>query len=740
MTQYTVAIKDIVREENLNCGNKARALSIMTSEDIRLPDGICITPDAYKEFITQTGLKGRILMELGRKDLKDMRWEELWDASLRIRNMFVRTPLYPSLREDIISGLPKPLQRKPVVIRSSSTAEDTQGTSFAGLHDSFVNVTGIDRILHHIKLVWASLWSDAALSYSKELSLDINNSAMSVLIQNMIVGTKSGIAFGEDPNDPKKAVIEAVYGLNKGLVDGDIEPDRWVVSGETGRIVSQHQSAHARYTTVTTEGTILKKKNLAGTRSPLLNKNEISEIFSTLTTIQNIFGSKQDIEWTFRRGLLYILQARPITVRSSRDNNKQRVWDLSLRRSIDNLNNLSEKIEKVYLPAMTKAANKLSGRDLNKKSDEELAQEIAERKKAFDYWRAIYWNEFIPFAHGFRLFGQVYNDRLSPEDPYEFVDILATSHLLSLERNRALESFAKDIFKSSQGLPRSDSDPVLNDRLEKFIEKFTGVSCDITKCQDEKETLLNIARQLLHKSPSKKNRPGGREKKKKLFLNSFSKKDRAYAENLLDIGRKSYRLRDDDNIYLGRFEGLLTEAIEESRKRLGRRCKDTYTCSNPEEVIRALHFRTYKPKAVKESTHKDSHIKVQARQLRGQPASRGIAEGTARVLSTAEDLGLVQNGEIVVCDAIDPNMTFVIPLVSAIVERRGGMLIHGAIIAREYGIPCVTGIPDATDLIKTGDYLTVDGYYGLVIVHDQKEAQEKRSAVHRLSTKKENIS
>jgi len=739
MTRYTVPIKDIIREENLNCGNKAQALSIMTSEDIRIPDGICITPDAYQEFITRTDLKGRILMELGRKDLKDMRWEELWDASLRIRNMFVRTPLYPSLREDIISGLPKSLQRKPVVIRSSSTAEDTQGTSFAGLHDSFVNVTGIDRILHHIKLVWASLWSDAALSYSKELSLDINNSAMSVLIQNMIVGTKSGVAFGENPNDPKKAVIEAVYGLNKGLVDGDIEPDRWIVNGKTGKIVSQHQSAHDRYTTVTTEGTTLKKKNLAGTRSPLLNKNEIAEIFSTLTTIQNIFGSKQDIEWTFRRGLLYILQARPITVRSSKDNNKRRVWDLSLRRSIDNLNNLSKKIEKVYLPAMTKEADKIAGKNLTKKSDKDLAEEIADRKKAFESWQAIYWNEFIPFAHGFRLFGQIYNDRLSPKDPYEFVDILATSHLMSFERNRALESFAKDIFKNSQGSSRSTSDPVLKKKLEDFIEKFTGVSCDIAKCENEKETLLNIARQLGKKSPSAKNKPVGREKKTKLFLHSFSKKDRAYAENLLDIGRKSYRLRDDDNIYLGRFEGLLTEAIEESRKRLGRRCKDTYACSNPEEVMRALNFRTYAPKAVETRPDKNSKMKMRARQLRGQPASRGIAEGTARVVATASDLGFVQNGEIVVCDAIDPNMTFVIPLVSAIVERRGGMLIHGAIIAREYGIPCVTGIPHATDFIKTGDYITVDGYYGLVIVHDQKEAKEKRAAGRRLSTKKEGI-
>ena len=71
---------------------------------------------------------------------------------------------------------------------------------------------------------------------------------------------------------------------------------------------------------------------------------------------------------------------------------------------------------------------------------------------------------------------------------------------------------------------------------------------------------------------------------------------------------------------------------------------------------------------------------------------------------------------MLVCDAVDPNMTFVVPLCSAIVERRGGMLIHGAIIAREYGIPCVTGVPEAVELIETGDILTVDGYQGIVII------------------------
>ena len=66
------------------------------------------------------------------------------------------------------------------------------------------------------------------------------------------------------------------------------------------------------------------------------------------------------------------------------------------------------------------------------------------------------------------------------------------------------------------------------------------------------------------------------------------------------------------------------------------------------------------------------------------------------------------------CDAVDPNITFVVPLAAAVVERRGGMLIHGAIIAREYGLPCITGIPDATTLIETGDQITVDGCLGIV--------------------------
>jgi pyruvate,water dikinase len=109
-------------------------------------------------------------------------------------------------------------------------------------------------------------------------------------------------------------------------------------------------------------------------------------------------------------------------------------------------------------------------------------------------------------------------------------------------------------------------------------------------------------------------------------------------------------------------------------------------------------------------------LEIKPRQLIGQPAGPGIARGRARVIREHSDLADFQHGDVMVCDAVDPNMTFVVPLAAAVVERRGGMLIHGAIIAREYGLPCVTGIPDATTLVRTGEDVTVDGYLGIVTV------------------------
>jgi pyruvate,water dikinase len=199
------------------------------------------------------------------------------------------------------------------------------------------------------------------------------------------------------------------------------------------------------------------------------------------------------------------------------------------------------------------------------------------------------------------------------------------------------------------------------------------------------------------------------------FLQHFTQKSLKFARDSLDLARASYRLRDDDNVYLGRIEKAMADAVEEGKKRVIPEAKKNEPLET-DEILRALRDETYTPQTMPSSAQTRVPHGVRVRQLRGQPASQGIATGKARVIEDMEDLFGFKAGEILVIDAVDPNTTFVIPLAAGIVERRGGMLIHGAIIAREYGIPCITGIPEATALIESGERITVDGFLGIVTV------------------------
>jgi pyruvate,water dikinase len=111
---------------------------------------------------------------------------------------------------------------------------------------------------------------------------------------------------------------------------------------------------------------------------------------------------------------------------------------------------------------------------------------------------------------------------------------------------------------------------------------------------------------------------------------------------------------------------------------------------------------------------------ISSRQIVGHPAGPGISSGRARLIKTPQDLLSFKQGEVLVCEGVDPNMTFVVPLASAVVEERGGMLIHGAIIAREYGLPCITGASNAMELIENGNQITVDGYLGIITCHTEE--------------------
>ena len=719
----TIPITDIQRKDRHHVGGKAFALAMMAREGFNVPKAVSIVAPAYSLYLQRSGLKERISLELSRKHFKDMRWEELWDASLRIRNMFINTPLPLELNRILSETIDELFSNHPVVVRSSAPGEDSATASFAGLHESYVNVVGTPSILEYILKVWASLWSDAALLYRQELKLDIEKSTMAVLVQEMVVGERSGVAFGRNPNNETQAVIECVYGLNQGLVDGTVEPDRWILERSEGRIL-EHQAAKERQTIVPSEdGTKLAPvEHQKADRSPL-NDEEVVEVFNLTRKAETLFKAPQDVEWTFQGDKLFTLQSRPITTLTTGEKGDRRPWYLSLRRSFENLKALRNKIQGDLIPAMIKEGERLASKNVNQLSDLELADEIGRRKQIYDDWVSIYWRDFIPFAHGARLFGQVYNDAIRPGDPYEFMDLLVSTEMMSLDRNQRLEEMAELVRENPQlkeqmkNGEETDISEVFLKKLDAFVDKFGDLACGTSQCLQGRDPVVQIILEMAARpAKEKKKRLKDTRALKEKFLARFRGAKKKEAEELLDLARTSYQLRDDDNIYLGRIEGQFLASMDEAKQRIENRGGIDLSPADHEEYVTALRNPDYVPRKTESEKKISTEFTVKPRQLLGQPAGAGISKGKARVIKDPSDLGQFKAGEILICDAVDPNMTFVVPLSEGIVERRGGMLIHGAIIAREYGLPCVTGVPEATTLIKTGDSITVDGYLGIVII------------------------
>ncbi len=724
-SHWLIPLREAHCESTARIGGKGLALARLMAYGIPVPEGFCITTEAFSTFVDSGGLRERILLELHRKPFEAMRWEEIWDVALRIRHLFLTTPMPAGMERAIRDLLSSPACAGPFVVRSSSPDEDASGSSFAGLHESFVNLRDSDSVLRGVRLVWASLFSDRALLYRKEIGLDFERSAMGVVVQELITGERSGIVFTRNPNDVGTSVTEAVYGLNQGLVDGDVEPDRWSIDRANGRVTEHHPAARERCMQPDTEGGVLRELPESLKAVPPLSRDELMQVHGTALRLEELFEGPQDVEWTFRNGELFILQSRPITTLPGGGENDQRKWYLSLHRSFENLKTLRQRIEGQLIPAMVEEARRMASEDLSRFSDRALWEAFRDRQAIEKKWTEVYWEEFIPFAHGMRLFGQVYNDVMRPADPFEFVSLLGTGFMESLERNRRLEVMASMVRADERLTERlrlgehTSLGAAFERELQGFISAFGDLSCPITgivQCTQGPEGLIrlvlemadhppNVPQQQAHDQTGLKNR----------FLERFQGNERVRAEELLNLARASYRLRDDDNIHLGRIEAQKFAAALEAQRRYGIRGRLDVDESARDELLRTFPEAGFNPKTPADRGA-SPQAEIRARQLIGQPAGPGIASGPTRVILSLEDLRDFRRGEVLVCDAVEPNMTFVAPLAAAVIERRGGMLIHGAIIAREYGLPCVTGVPDVTQRLRTGDNVTVDGYLGIITV------------------------
>ncbi len=292
-------------------GGKGLNLTKLTQAGFPVPDGFIITTDGYEAFVKSVGIAGWMTTEADRIDMSDP--DAVAALSERIRARF-RAGTMPRELAARIRAAYDDLGRPKVAVRSSATAEDLPGMSFAGQQDTFLNVLGKDALLTAVIDCFSSLWSARAISYRARNGIEQSEVSLAVIVQGMVQSEASGVLFTANPVTGRRteSVIDATLGLGEALVSGQVEPDHYVVETGTGRVLEEHVGAKA---------TIIRGLAGGGTetvheedqRTRALTDAQIDMLVDLGKRVAALYEFPQDIEWAFANGELLLLQARPIT-------------------------------------------------------------------------------------------------------------------------------------------------------------------------------------------------------------------------------------------------------------------------------------------------------------------------------------------------------------------------------------------------------------------------------------------
>jgi pyruvate,water dikinase len=212
-------------------------------------------------------------------------------------------------------------ERRPtevrVAVRSSATAEDLAGASFAGQQETILNVTGGDDLLDAVLRCWSSLYTSQAIFYRHQRGFDGTQVSMAVVVQQMVDAEKSGVIFTVDPVTRNRfnMVIEAVWGLGEGIVSGAFTPDHYKLDRETYEVIHEFVPRKPLMYTRGSGGHGVVKSEVPSDRvsARVLADAELRELVDLGNRIEEHFGCPQDIEWGIEGGRIYLLQSRPIT-------------------------------------------------------------------------------------------------------------------------------------------------------------------------------------------------------------------------------------------------------------------------------------------------------------------------------------------------------------------------------------------------------------------------------------------
>ena len=313
MSSYVFGFQDIDATQRMVVGAKGANLGELTRlAGIHVPDGFCISTEAFKRIIGETSSITELLDQLSLLKVEDR--DTIRELSAEIRRVIEGIAIPEDIDVEITRHLEQLGEENAYAVRSSATAEDLPTASFAGQQDTYLNIIGKEAILKHISTCWASLFTERAVMYRIQNGFDHRDVYLAVVVQKMVFPQTAGIVFTADPVTSNRKVlsIDASFGLNEAIVSGLVNADSYKVCN--GKVIDKKISTKKLAIYGLTDGGT-KEQEIEPERQnrQALTDEQILQLARIGRTIEAHFGHPQDIEWCLVDDTFSIVQSRPIT-------------------------------------------------------------------------------------------------------------------------------------------------------------------------------------------------------------------------------------------------------------------------------------------------------------------------------------------------------------------------------------------------------------------------------------------
>src|SRR5215207_2455328 len=313
---YTAWFDEIGKDDIKLAGGKGANLGELRRAGLPVPGGFVLTTEAYDAFVESNGIVDAVIRwaSVARATEAPAAFEQ---AAKGIHGLFARGEIPEGVDDEIRAAYEKLSEdgETAIAVRSSATAEDLAGASFAGQQETYLNVRGVKALMEAVKGCWASLWTARAMAYRARQGLAPETVSLAVVVQRMVEAEAAGVMFTANPSNGRRneATISAAWGLGESVVSGSVTPDSMVVEKGSGRVLSRETASKEVMTVYTEGGTAERPVPEALHRQPVLDDETAATLTRYGATIEHHYGTLQDIEWALAGGAFFIVQSRPIT-------------------------------------------------------------------------------------------------------------------------------------------------------------------------------------------------------------------------------------------------------------------------------------------------------------------------------------------------------------------------------------------------------------------------------------------